>query len=151
MFRHLPNSRLLPIGKHGAFNSDDIVNNYFFDSINLNGILSVFKPSLRITNPFVYNLHTKLWSAYCKSHPISFGSEGAQRNASKRHILSVLGKIGHGGTLDPMAQGIVVVGLGSGTKKLGTLLQGPKVQMFEMLTSIVLYGNHEIGRRYRYP
>lgn len=38
-----------------------------------------------------------------------------------------IGKIGYGGTLDPLAQGLLAVGLGEGTKLLTFLLKGPKV------------------------
>jgi tRNA pseudouridine55 synthase len=34
--------------------------------------------------------------------------------------------MGHGGTLDPLASGVLVVGVGSGTKKLSELLGGWK-------------------------
>ena len=34
--------------------------------------------------------------------------------------------MGHGGTLDPLASGVVVVGVGSGTKNLGDFLGGWK-------------------------
>jgi tRNA pseudouridine55 synthase len=39
-------------------------------------------------------------------------------------------KIGQGGTLDPLADGVLVVGVGKGTKKLNELLEGVKVAMF---------------------
>ena len=99
-------------------------------SANINGIVSIYKPTFRITNPFLHDVHHRLWTAYCKSHPITFDTGTPLRGGSKRTLLSTLGKIGHGGTLDPMAQGILVVGLGSGTKKLSILLQGPKVHNF---------------------
>jgi tRNA pseudouridine55 synthase len=34
--------------------------------------------------------------------------------------------MGHGGTLDPMATGVLIVGVGSGTKQLNALLGGMK-------------------------
>ena len=34
--------------------------------------------------------------------------------------------MGHGGTLDPMATGVLIVGIGSGTKKLNQFLGGWK-------------------------
>ena len=34
--------------------------------------------------------------------------------------------MGHGGTLDPMATGVLIVGIGSGTKKLSQFLGGWK-------------------------
>ncbi len=35
-------------------------------------------------------------------------------------------KVGHGGTLDPMASGVLVIGLGTGCKALSTFLSGSK-------------------------
>jgi tRNA pseudouridine55 synthase len=35
-------------------------------------------------------------------------------------------KVGHGGTLDPMATGVLVLGIGSGTKSMADYLAGPK-------------------------
>jgi tRNA pseudouridine55 synthase len=35
-------------------------------------------------------------------------------------------KVGHGGTLDPLAEGVLVVGIGKGTKQLQEYLSGPK-------------------------
>jgi tRNA pseudouridine55 synthase len=35
-------------------------------------------------------------------------------------------KVGHGGTLDPIAQGVLIVGIGSATKLLGGFLKGEK-------------------------
>ncbi|KAF8421038.1 trub family pseudouridylate synthase-containing protein [Tirmania nivea] len=47
-----------------------------------------------------------------------------RRSHAKKGRIQV--KLGHGGTLDPMATGVLVVGVGSGTKKLPTLLGGEK-------------------------
>lgn len=35
-------------------------------------------------------------------------------------------KVGHGGTLDPLAEGVLVLGVGSATTQLAGYLQGPK-------------------------
>ena len=35
-------------------------------------------------------------------------------------------KVGHGGTLDEFAQGVLVIGIGNGCKRLTSLLSGPK-------------------------
>lgn len=35
-------------------------------------------------------------------------------------------KVGHGGTLDPLAQGVLVLGIGDGTKLMGDYLSGSK-------------------------
>lgn len=46
----------------------------------------------------------------------------------KKHNLSSKPKIkiGHGGTLDPLAEGVLVIGVGSGTKLLNEYLAGSK-------------------------
>lgn len=36
------------------------------------------------------------------------------------------GKLGHGGTLDPFATGVLVLGLGNGTRMLSHFLHGSK-------------------------
>ena len=44
-----------------------------------------------------------------------------QRNRRRKHKRLEV-KIGHGGTLDPMATGVLIVGVGKGTKALGGFL-----------------------------
>eukprot|EP00554_Chaetoceros_debilis_P001464 CAMPEP_0194090492 /NCGR_PEP_ID=MMETSP0149-20130528/39244_1 /TAXON_ID=122233 /ORGANISM="Chaetoceros debilis, Strain MM31A-1" /LENGTH=338 /DNA_ID=CAMNT_0038774761 /DNA_START=74 /DNA_END=1090 /DNA_ORIENTATION=+ len=44
-----------------------------------------------------------------------------RRSKSKKKV-----KVGHGGTLDPLATGVLVLGIGSGTKKLQEYLKGSK-------------------------
>jgi tRNA pseudouridine55 synthase len=39
-------------------------------------------------------------------------------------------KIGHGGTLDPLATGLLPIGIGKATKQLQALLDGPKTYVF---------------------
>ncbi len=41
-------------------------------------------------------------------------------------------KIGHGGTLDPLASGVLPIALGEATKLAGQLLNGPKAYRFEV-------------------
>ncbi|MFN7175909.1 MAG: tRNA pseudouridine synthase B, partial [Thermaurantiacus sp.] len=41
-------------------------------------------------------------------------------------------KIGHGGTLDPLASGVLPIALGEATKLAGFLLNGPKAYAFEI-------------------
>uniref|UniRef100_A0A8C3N0D2 tRNA pseudouridine(55) synthase n=1 Tax=Geospiza parvula TaxID=87175 RepID=A0A8C3N0D2_GEOPR len=48
---------------------------------------------------------------------------GVQAKGNKRKQVL---KIGHGGTLDSAATGVLVVGIGKGTKMLGTMLAGSK-------------------------
>ncbi len=41
-------------------------------------------------------------------------------------------KIGHGGTLDPLADGLLPIGVGKATKQLQALLEGPKTYTFTL-------------------
>lgn len=41
-------------------------------------------------------------------------------------------RIGHGGTLDPLADGLLPIGLGKATKQLQALLEGPKTYTFTL-------------------
>ena len=47
----------------------------------------------------------------------------------EKKIASTKVKIGHGGTLDPLASGILVVGVGLGTKNYNTILLSVKRHM----------------------
>ncbi|KAF2873502.1 pseudouridine synthase-like protein [Massariosphaeria phaeospora] len=47
-------------------------------------------------------------------------------NAKKRHINNLKVKLGHGGTLDPLATGVLIVGVGRGTKCLQRFLECTK-------------------------
>jgi len=45
-------------------------------------------------------------------------------------------KVGHGGTLDPLAEGVLVLGIGEGTKLMGTYLSGSKGYRAEAILGI---------------
>ena len=51
--------------------------------------------------------------------------------AKLRKITGVK-RIGHGGTLDPMATGLLVLGIGSATKRLERFVQGDKTYLAEL-------------------
>jgi tRNA pseudouridine55 synthase len=47
-------------------------------------------------------------------------------NARQKHIQKLKVKMGHGGTLDPLATGVLIIGVGKGTKCLGRFLECTK-------------------------
>ena len=55
--------------------------------------------------------------------------------SKKKHIDQLKVKLGHGGTLDPMATGVLIVGVGRGTKELGKFLECTKTY-----ECVVLFG-----------
>jgi tRNA pseudouridine55 synthase len=66
------------------------------------------------------------------------GPSSAQVVARLKRLLPVKKgpgrtKIGHGGTLDPLATGLLPLGLGKGTRRLQALLEGPKTYRFTVI------------------
>ncbi|XP_032047123.1 probable tRNA pseudouridine synthase 1 [Aythya fuligula] len=80
---------------------------------SLSGLFAVYKPK-GPTSAAVLNLLKERLLA----------EAGVQTNGNKRK--SQVLKIGHGGTLDSAATGVLVVGIGKGTKLLKTILAGSK-------------------------
>lgn len=84
----------------------------------LNGIFAVNKPagvsSAQCLDLVKHKLRTAL---------------GLTKIKNKQNIV----KLGHGGTLDPMAEGVLVVGVGDGCKRLTGFLSGNKEYRFDLL------------------
>lgn len=82
----------------------------FFSS--LDGVFGVWKPSGPSSAKIVETIKHEICSSI-------------RDPKEKRHIFKSL-KVGHGGTLDPLAEGVLVIGIGKGCKKLGGYLHGSK-------------------------
>ena len=65
--------------------------------------------------------------------------QGKSKKGSRRRRARDTVKIGQGGTLDPLADGVLVVGVGKGTKKLNDLLEGVKVAHVRLSTGFVIH------------
>ncbi|XP_033918560.1 pseudouridylate synthase TRUB1 isoform X2 [Melopsittacus undulatus] len=79
---------------------------------SLSGLFAVYKPKGPTSAGVLNLLKEKL-----------LAEAGMQTNMNKRNQVL---KIGHGGTLDSAAEGVLVIGIGKGTKMLGTMLAGSK-------------------------
>lgn len=79
--------------------------------LELNGIFAVNKPS-----------------GLSSAKVISMVKQGILANApgKEQRWLARKMKVGHGGTLDPMASGVLIVGIGRGCKELSVFLSGNK-------------------------
>jgi tRNA pseudouridine55 synthase len=84
----------------------------------LNGIFAVYKPPGITSAKFLDRVKERLLNA-------------CGVNVQKKNFNKLL-KMGHGGTLDPMAEGVLVVGVGDGCKRLSTFLSGGKEYLFEL-------------------
>ncbi|KAM8877458.1 pseudouridylate synthase TRUB1 [Synchiropus picturatus] len=81
---------------------------------SLNGLFAVYKKS----GPTSADVLNALKIALLK--------EAGQQNPNPRKRKKQSLKMGHGGTLDSAARGVLVVGIGNGTKMLSTMLSGSK-------------------------
>lgn len=88
----------------------------------LNGVFAVFKPAGETSARTIDRLKNTLIRQ-------ALGPSASNKQLFKR--LSRQIKVGHGGTLDPMATGVLVVGLNSGCKELGKYLTGSKSYIAE--------------------
>ncbi|KAI9729129.1 MAG: hypothetical protein M1828_000214 [Chrysothrix sp. TS-e1954] len=66
-----------------------------------------------------------------------------RRSKAKQEIRV---KLGHGGTLDPMATGVLIVGVGNGTKELGNFLHGKKSYTTDVLFGAATDSFDTLGR-----
>ncbi|XP_066549768.1 pseudouridylate synthase TRUB1 [Amia ocellicauda] len=80
---------------------------------SLNGLFAIYKKQGPTSADVLNTLKDKLLK------------EADLKQNSKKRKKQIL-KIGHGGTLDSSASGVLVVGIGKGTKMLGTMLAGSK-------------------------
>lgn len=85
----------------------------------LNGIFPLFKPSGMTSADALEELKKCLQKLV-----------GLKKPLSHKQLSKVI-KVGHGGTLDPLATGVLVVGLGNGCKQLQSCLSGKKVYRFK--------------------
>ncbi|CAB9496801.1 pseudouridine synthase B [Seminavis robusta] len=83
------------------------------------GLFSVIKP-LDWTSSDVVSFVRKMLERDARERGAKPVRVGSRRNKSR--II----KVGHGGTLDPLATGVLVVGVGKGTKELQSYLTGSK-------------------------
>jgi tRNA pseudouridine55 synthase len=84
------------------------------------GLFSVYKP-LDWTSSNVVSYIRGILERDCRDRGGSPGKAGRSRKS--KNVV----RVGHGGTLDPLASGVLVIGVGKGTKELQSYLSGPKV------------------------
>lgn len=99
------------------------------------GLFAVYKP-LEWTSNDVVGYIRKMLEKDARSR----GAKVVKRKSKKGF------KVGHGGTLDPLATGVIVLGVGSGTKELQNYLTGAKkyragVELGYLTNTLDLEGN----------
>ncbi|CCE61142.1 hypothetical protein TPHA_0A00570 [Tetrapisispora phaffii CBS 4417] len=105
----------------------------------MNGIFAIEKPTGITSNQFMMKLQHLLTNSQVFSKEIQRATteriqqyqKETGKKASKRKLRKVSKvKMGHGGTLDPLASGVLVIGIGTGTKQLANYLSGT-VKVYE--------------------
>ncbi|KAF2734502.1 pseudouridine synthase-like protein [Polyplosphaeria fusca] len=102
----------------------------------LEGIFAVNKPQWQSSAGVLRDLNTHLDSSDLFRPWLDFTRRQLiLANAKKRNIQNLKVKLGHGGTLDPLATGVLIVGVGKGTKCLQRFLECTKTY-----ECVVLFG-----------
>ncbi|ODQ67048.1 pseudouridine synthase, partial [Nadsonia fulvescens var. elongata DSM 6958] len=100
----------------------------------MNGVFAIDKPTDKSSASCVGDLQALFTkSPIFRDHLDQVIAVNKSQNPKKFHRKKFQNpkvKIGHGGTLDPMATGVMVLGLGSGTKQLSNYL-GNTVKVYE--------------------
>ena len=103
----------------------------FSDAGIVEGIFAVNKPAGKTSAQVVGNLRnafnrSNLFASLVAAQRQSHANQACfQRKGGKRAKRAQV-KIGHGGTLDPMATGVLIIGVGKGTKRLQSFLECTK-------------------------
>ncbi|KAH9993797.1 pseudouridylate synthase 4 [Russula vinacea] len=90
-------------------------------SLPLSGLFGIIKPS----GPTSMHVVDQLKRLICNSR-LFVDEEKLKKAPSKKRTRKHNVKIGQGGTLDPLAEGVLVIGVGKGTKKLNDFLDCAK-------------------------
>ncbi|QSZ36896.1 hypothetical protein DSL72_008986 [Monilinia vaccinii-corymbosi] len=106
----------------------------------MEGVFAINKPTGISSAQVVRDLQnyfnpSKLFKPWIESETKARNKEWHNQKQKRRKQKQVQVKIGHGGTLDPLATGVLIAGIGKGTKDLGNFLLCTKTY-----ETIVLFG-----------
>lgn len=95
------------------------------------GVFAINKPSSISSAEVIRRLQhafnpSKLFAPWIEEERSRRNRENDRHNRNKKKNKRVDVKIGHGGTLDPMATGVLILGVGKGTKHLQSFLECTK-------------------------
>ncbi|ODV83508.1 hypothetical protein CANARDRAFT_29952 [[Candida] arabinofermentans NRRL YB-2248] len=89
----------------------------------MEGVFAVNKPSGITSSQFLGKVQKILTKASVFEESLNQMRKN-KSHGKKQWKKNIKLKMGHGGTLDPLASGVLVIGLGSGTKRLGGYTNG---------------------------
>ncbi|WVQ78734.1 tRNA pseudouridine(55) synthase [Cryptococcus sp. DSM 104549] len=94
-------------------------------TLPLNGLVPIAKPSGRSSMRVIDAITPLIIDSKLFDDPVKRGQQQSQ-NKRKRNMTQHGVKIGQGGTLDPLADGVLVLGINRGTKHLAQFLECSK-------------------------
>ncbi|WWD16602.1 tRNA pseudouridine(55) synthase [Kwoniella shandongensis] len=94
-------------------------------SLPLNGLFPIAKPSGPSSMKCIDSITPLLLDSRLFDDPVK-RSQPQSRNKRKKNLTHMGLKIGQGGTLDPLADGVLVIGVNRGTKHLNQFLECSK-------------------------
>ncbi|KAK6520502.1 hypothetical protein TWF506_000754 [Arthrobotrys conoides] len=106
-----------------------------FKSMVTDGIIAVNKPAGRTSAQVLRSLQvtfgkSEFFADHLEAQKAYAGHQDNRQSYTRRSRKNKKGdtqvKLGHGGTLDPMATGVLIVGVGKGTKRLSSYLDCTK-------------------------
>ncbi|KAF3313779.1 hypothetical protein TWF173_005611 [Orbilia oligospora] len=106
-----------------------------FKSMVTDGIIAVNKPAGRTSAQVLRNLQvtfgkSEFFADHLEAQKAYSDHQDRRQSTTRRSRKNRKGdtqvKLGHGGTLDPMATGVLIVGVGKGTKRLSNYLDCTK-------------------------
>ncbi|KAJ3533649.1 hypothetical protein NM688_g7251 [Phlebia brevispora] len=95
-------------------------------SLPVSGLFAVAKPSGPVSMHVVNEIKKLLTASRMFVEAEKLQKQKAKGKHKKSRFARDVIKIGQGGTLDPLADGVLVIGVGKGTKKLSRFLDGAK-------------------------
>lgn len=103
------------------------------------GVFAINKPpklsSAQVLRELQDHFRSSALFAPCLERQLQQASRDTKRSSWKKRAAGKNVKIGHGGTLDPLATGVLVVGVGRGTKQMKKFLSCTKTY-----DTVVLFG-----------
>ncbi|KAI9820969.1 MAG: hypothetical protein M1832_003441 [Thelocarpon impressellum] len=115
------------------------------------GVLAVNKPTGISSAQVLRDLQkhffsSKLFAPWLEAESARRARENNNQKRRRRDRRQPQVKIGHGGTLDPLATGVLIAGIGSGTKSLGSFLTCTKTYEATVLLGVATDSYDRVGR-----
>ncbi|KAI9850068.1 MAG: hypothetical protein M1838_006148 [Thelocarpon superellum] len=117
----------------------------------LEGVLAVNKPNAITSTQVLRDLQrqfnpSKAFAPWLEAEQFRRSRENSNQKKRRRNRQAPQVKIGHGGTLDPLATGVLITGIGKGTKQLQAFLDCTKTYEATVLFGVATDTYDRLGK-----